>query len=876
VREGQEQDQLHHARRERGAAVLADLMTRAGVSKPAELARRTQLVGVAISDQTVSNLLAAKGTARDATVLKFIAACLHKQQGNPRLASTTVDYWKARYDDAMGRAGDPAAGLVRIGTGELPPTPLVLVDRPDVVVLAAAVEGGQSVVLTQPDGDGVDYVGTDQVVNTRLDQAPAGAGRPSGERSQVLSGLGGVGKSQLAAQYARQMWLDPSLDLLIWTSARSTDSIICDYADAAAQLLGADPSQPEQAARRLMAWLSTTTRSWLIVLDDVQLPKQVQRWWPEPTASGQVIVTTRYRGEGLHRPGRQIVEVGLYREAQARDYLLRRLAGAPHPYGQTPSEDVLDGLADDLGRLPLALAHATAYLLQQDMPIQEYRAQFADYRTRLGTLFPHRDELPEADLATVATTWQISMNLAARLAPAGVVPVVMLLASLLDPDGIPRDTFTTDAVMTFLDRVLGRAVPEREVWSAVQLLHRLSLFTVDRSNPYRAVRVHALVQRATREGPDHTPDMLAAAARVAADALLEVWPQIERDTDLVAALRSNTHALQAVAEPAMLTPNGHDAMPRAGDSLGTAGLVTEAVAYFQRLHITAHTHLGPDHPDTLAVRARLAHWQGEAGDPVGAATAAAELLADHIRVLGPDHPNTLAVRGNLAYCRAVAGDPVGAATAAAELLADHIRVLGPEHPNTLVVRGNLAAWRGETGDPAGAATAYVELLADEVRVLGPDHPETLITRNNVARWRARAGDPASAVAACAALLTDQVRVLGPDHPDTFVTRGNLAAWQGQAGDSVGAATAYAGLLADLVRVLGPDHPSTLAARHNLAGWQGEAGDAAGATAAFAELLADLVRVLGPDHPSTKLAMAVKVYWQQRASPPPPASAARPG
>jgi hypothetical protein len=80
-------------------------------------------------------------------------------------------------------------------------------------------------------------------------------------------------------------------------------------------------------------------------------------------------------------------------------------------------------------------------------------------------------------------------------------------------------------------------------------------------------------------------------------------------------------------------------------------------------------------------------------------------------VLGPDHPDTLANRSNLAYWLAKAGDPVGAAAAAEELLADQLRVRGPDHPATLRARANLAFCHGEAGNAAIAARGYEELLA---------------------------------------------------------------------------------------------------------------------------------------------------------------------
>ncbi|WP_410562291.1 tetratricopeptide repeat protein [Amycolatopsis sp. cmx-4-61] len=851
MRDGDDQNRARQAARERGAKVLKDLMTRAGVAKFADLERRSKLAEVKLSDQTISNALNAKVTIRDSTVRNFIDACLYEQSGNPRLAGDrmTVPFWKARYDHAVGR--DSAAGLVRIGREELPPAPVVFVDRPDVEQLAAAVDAGESVVLT-PHQPRTPDPGTANKADGAKSANPGGGGKEQSAGVRVLSGMGGVGKSQLAAHYARQVWDDESLDLAIWVSARDASAVVTAYAEAAARVLGADPRRPEQAAGRLMSWLSTTTWSWLIVLDDVQLPSQVQQWWPDPTAAGQVIVTTRYRGEGLNGHGRRIVEVGLYTPEQARDYLQRRLADVPHLYsgpdGRTPAVELLDGLAADLGWLPLALAHAAAYLLlEQDLSVQDYRDRFQDNRTALSTLFPHLDESPDPYLGTVATTWQISMDLAARLAPGGLVPVVMLLASLLDPNGIPRAAFTAKAVTWLLEHMLERDVPEREVWSVVRKLHRLSLLTVDLDTAHSAVRVHALVQRATRDNI-HNADKLAPTACAAAVALVEIWPSEDRDLNLAATLRSNTQALEHVAAPVLWASPGYHVLLRAGRSMNDVGPVHDAVNYSRRLATDAHTHLGPDHPDTLIARANLAVARRAAGDPAGAATAFAELLTDQNRVLGHDHPHTFTVRNHLAVSQAEAGDPAGAATALAELLTDQTRVLGPDHPDTLTTRNNLAVLRRAAGQPARAADALAELLTQQIEVLGPDHPNTLAARGNLAISQAQSGDPAGAATAFAELLIQQIKALGPDHPNTLTARKHLALARAEAGDPAGAATALAELLTDQIRVLGPDHPDTLATRNHLAVTRAKAGDPAGAATAFAELLTQQIKALGPDDP----------------------------
>jgi hypothetical protein len=673
----------------------------------------------------------------------------------------------------------------------------------------------------------------------------------------VVSGLGGVGKTQVVLDYVERVWASGEVGLWVWVTAGLREAIVSSYARVAADLTGVEDADPEQGARRLLEWLAATEARWLVVLDDVQNPADLRGLWPPATANGRVVVTTRRRDAALRGHGRCLLEVDVFTPSEAEAYLYAALADEPS-LAVGAAE-----LAAELGCLPLALAQAGAYMLDRGLSCTDYRARWADRRRSLASLLPEPDGLPDEHRATVAATWSLSVEQANQLEPAGIAGTLLEIASMLDPNGIPADLFTTPAVTDLLAAGAGGEVDAEQARDGLGCLHRLNLISLDTESPTRAVRVHALVQRATR---DALPTLqLPAVARAAADALLHVWPEIERDTALEQVLRANTDALADTAGEHLWEPDGHPVAFRAGNSLGGTGLVTEARDYFRRLHTTATRQLGADHPDTLTTRSNLARWLGEAGDPAGAAAACEALLADRLRVLGPDHPDTLLTRANLARWRGVAGDPASAAAALEELLVDRLRVLGPDHRATLNTRNNLAAWRGRAGDPAGAAAASEELLADRLPVLGPDHPDTLDTRANLAYWRGEMGDPAGAAAAFEELLADRLRVLGPDHPDTLDTRSNLAYWRGSAGDPAGAAAAFEALFADLLRVLGPDHPATLDTRSNLASLRGSAGDPACAAAAFEALLADLLRVLGPDHPATLDTRNNLAHWWDQLS-----------
>lgn len=242
---------------------------------------------------------------------------------------------------------------------------------------------------------------------------------------------------------------------------------------------------------------------------------------------------------------------------------------------------------------------------------------------------------------------------------------MLQLTAMLDPNGIPDEVLTSAPALAHLTAHRTTSNPDHptpkppivtteEANGALRALHRLSLIDHTPHTPHRAVRVHQLIQRASRD--PLTPGQHDQTARTAADCLIAAWPEVERDTDLAQILRANTTALTARAGDALYRPDAHAVLYRTGRSLGETGQVTAARDHFQNLTEAARRHLGEDHPDALTARGNLAFWRGEAGDAGGAAKAFADLLADRVRVLGEDHPDTLTTRSNLAFWRREAAE----------------------------------------------------------------------------------------------------------------------------------------------------------------------------------------------------------------------------
>ncbi|MFD3979666.1 tetratricopeptide repeat protein [Streptomyces griseus] len=759
-----------------------------------------------------------------------------------------------------------------------------------------------------------------------MTNTPTVYGQEAGSGVAVLTGMGGVGKTQIAARRARQALDQNSVDLVVWVTATSRQNIRLTYGRAGVIVAGAEPTDPEAAPEVFQAWLNTTDCRWLIVLDNLLDPTDLRSLWPPERPGGHVIVTTQRRDPALRTSTRRVIDVGPFTSEQSLDYLTRRFQ--IHDLVESQSE--LNELAEDLGHLPLALAQAASYLIDladTDLTISQYRALLRE-RYPLNELAPPPEALPDDQEATLAAVLNMSLTRADHRT-RGLATPLLQMTSFLNPAGIPTDVFTTQAAVDYLvsyqvpqpsgedTTSLGRIIGTAEVEAALRILHRLSLInrTTAHDNKaaeqlvsdhsFRTVQVHALTQHSAH-------DTVSAAAREAlarttSRALLQAWPDIETDLALAQALRSNTTALLSHAATALWSDPTDDASSvlfRAAYSYSEAGMLAASSLLYSALLDSALECLGNDHHWVLLIRGYLARVRGEAGDAAGAVEAYQVLLINLQRILGTEHPDTLTVRQNLAHWRGRSGDFAGSVEAQSELLAnlrhienDHLDLrvrndlaqrraengdipgsikefealladwrsaLGDDHHGILIVRGNLAHWRGELGNPASAVTEYEELLTDQRRILGPSHADLLITRSNLAHWRGESGDAAGAIKDFEALLAEQQELLGPHHPDTFNTRHNLATRKGQVGSAPHTVKVFEELLADQRQALGTDHPDVLlATRSELADWRAMAGDISGAVSDYEDLLTDQLRTLGADHPVIRRTRALLALWRNR-------------
>lgn len=636
------------------------------------------------------------------------------------------------------------------------------------------------------------------------DLLSSGGDRHEVVHHRTICGEPGVGKTQLAAEVAYQRLEAGTVDLVGFVVADSRRSAV-DGMVAVGAALGVDRVRGESSGklvRRVVAELESSTRRWLLIFDNAEVPADLDHLVPR-VGKGQVIVTTRSRTLASQLSSQRI-ELETLPVAEAVGLLREGLSDA-----DAATDADLETLVGMIDGLPYHLLRAAA-LLDRGWTVEELAVQLPERsagggESADGGLWDQTLELLSAPARRI-------LGICAVCAPDSV-PVWALAATDVDP---PL-TGANEAVDELIDWSLAKPV---------------------RTDGRRSVSIHRLLHRSVgvAVGVDAIRDAVGLI-----EAALPVDATLATAWSTLRLLEPHVRALSDLLDPDRPDPDRPDpdrtnlaAVAWLLDRLATgrqySGDYHGAVDLFERARRNATSSLGgPDEDETsLAVWSDLgiAYWY--AGRNAESVTVFEGYVPRAEEVLGALHPETLNGRHNLAnaYLRVEQVDK--AIELYVRTLDDRTDVLGETHRNTLTTRAALAFAYGMVGRYEDALPLSEHAVDALTRTLGASAPLTLAARNNLANVLLMLGRIEEAIGRHEGVLAERIEVLPPDHPDTLVSRHSLAEAYRAAGRLAEAAQLLEVTVSARATALGADHPLTVASRRLLAAIEeeGRAGHAA--------------------------------------------------
>jgi transcriptional regulator with XRE-family HTH domain len=604
---------------------------------------------------------------------------------------------------------------------------------------------------------------------------------------QALHGMGGVGKTQLAAEYAHRF--AESYDLTWWIDAEQ-DGLIGDQVVSLGLVLGCVPAGAGTEAVRAAVLAELRRRDrWLLIFDNAQAPGDVTPWLPG--GGGHVLITSRERGwDEVATP----VEVDVLTRSESMEMLRRRVPRL--------TKTDADLLAGELGDLPLAIAQASGFIADTGTTANQYLSLL---RSRAGQLLDR--SAPGSYPRSLAAATAL---LADRL--AGQDPAAAELASLcafLAPEPIPEYLFT-DAVGMLPGELAGLASDPLAWRQTLAQVSRQSLARLD----HRGLQMHRLTQAILR---DRLTPARAAATRKCTEAILAASdPGDPPDPSTWARWAQLMPHVLAADLGTTNSPALRELVRRVCWYLIERGDARTARNLMSSLRRQWRERLGPDHLHTLMAAHYLAWSLWELGLYTESRDLNRDTLERHRSVLGEDHPDTLNSAHNLAMDLRMLGDARAARDLDRQTLDGYRRSQGQDHLFTLRSASNLAADLRALGEPGAARDLDQDTLDRRRHVLGHDHPDTLNSAHNLAMDLRMLGEAGAARDLDQDTLDRRRHVLGEDHPDTLKSASNLAADLRALGQARAARDLDQDILDRRRHVLGEDHPDTLKSASNLA------------------------------------------------------------
>ncbi|WP_405581782.1 FxSxx-COOH system tetratricopeptide repeat protein [Streptomyces sp. NBC_01092] len=706
----------------------------------------------------------------------------------------------------------------------------------------------------------------------------------AGNGTVLLRGMGGVGKTMLALEFAHRFKSD--YDVVWHIQADQRNLAVEQFAGLAGHLEISERKNPTATAAAVKdaLRLGRPYSRWLLILDNVEHVNDLSDLLVSSKA-GHVLITSQ-RSEGWERYA-EIADVGVFEREESVAHLKRRLTEC--------STEEADEVASALGDLPLAVEHAAAVLKESGLQTQEY--------VKLLERQPAADTAglsPDDRLLDVSKTWSVAIGQLNKNFPPAVQ--LLKLAAWFSPEPISMDLLQSTQIAQSLtgqnstrdQEFRPRAFDSTEMIArAFQELSRLSLATVDRKS--RSLRVHRLVQMSVRL--NMTKEDQEATRDVVFRTLVAARPEQDDPED------HNTWERYRIIWPHLGT-SWALAAPDYGirklivdrvRQLRRRGELKQAYDLSTRVHQGWREHSGPDerwvlhmgfqianilraqgrYQEALELDTDVLHRQeaaldsphdlhilmtsgGVAADLRGLGRYSEALDRDRLNheqfleLFGEDHPRSLMAANNYAVCLRVLGQYTDALRLDRKTMETRNKILGPEHAYTRASTISYARDLLDCGDYAGSELplrrTYDQCLSHQQ--FGASAPTTINAGKALSGALHQMGRAQEAEVLTRTVLSNLPSEEGSASPNRLLLHLGLAGILGAQGRTEEALELARRVLDDCRRFFQDQHPYTAACYANLAVLLYTANEAASSLAHAEQAARVFAAIFDDDHPFT--------------------------